>query len=176
MDAEESAALRLGFCFVLGFGLEDSRQPLSPANSHSHHPHHPSLSCSLAPPSRLQPASLMSLDLVDVRYAMHAPVVTLREQMRLGDVRDVLRKTRHNGFPVVRDTPQVGEGGIGGSGLGLISMAPAGWVMRSKPRVVGGRGWVVACGGSWRGCDERLLWLAGWLSGCLAGWLAYGLS
>jgi chloride channel 7 len=50
----------------------------------------------------------MSLDLVEVRYVMHAPVVTLREQMRLGDVRDVLRRTRHNGFPVVRDTPQVG--------------------------------------------------------------------
>ena len=29
----------------------------------------------------------MSLDLVEVRFVMHAPVVTLREQMRLGDVR-----------------------------------------------------------------------------------------
>ena len=29
----------------------------------------------------------MSLDLVEVRHVMHAPVVTLREQMRLGDVR-----------------------------------------------------------------------------------------
>ena len=29
----------------------------------------------------------MSLDLVEVRYVMAAPVVTLREQMRLGDVR-----------------------------------------------------------------------------------------
>lgn len=55
------------------------------------------------------PHSAISLDLVEVRYVMHFPVVTLREQMRLGDVRDVLRRTRHNGFPVVRDTP---EGGV----------------------------------------------------------------
>lgn len=145
-----------------------------------------------------QPVSTMDLDLLEVRSVMHAPVVTLREQMRLGDIRcgvgrdgvgrggaatqsasrgrgglvsqqtacaitalrasqraaseaseggvrravglrglhdfcatqaarplrsppppacdravragprrDVLRKTRHNGFPVVRDTPQV---------------------------------------------------------------------
>jgi hypothetical protein len=34
-----------------------------------------------------QPHSTISLDLVEVRYVMAAPVVTLREQMRLGDVR-----------------------------------------------------------------------------------------
>lgn len=35
----------------------------------------------------VQPHSTISLDLVEVRYVMAAPVVTLREQMRLGDVR-----------------------------------------------------------------------------------------
>lgn len=34
-----------------------------------------------------QPISAMSLDLLEVRSVMHAPVVTLREQMRLGDIR-----------------------------------------------------------------------------------------
>ncbi|KAK2076390.1 hypothetical protein QBZ16_000915 [Prototheca wickerhamii] len=46
------------------------------------------------------------LDLVQVKHAMNWPVTTLREQMRLGDLRDVLRKTRYQGFPVVRDTGQ----------------------------------------------------------------------
>lgn len=49
------------------------------------------------------PVSSVSLDLIEVRYVMHWPVVTLQEHMRLGDVRDVLRKTRHAGFPVVRE-------------------------------------------------------------------------
>lgn len=55
-----------------------------------------------------------------------APLMThstcLQEQMRLGDVRDVLRKTRHAGFPVVRELAQVCgcerecrvQGGVGG--------------------------------------------------------------
>lgn len=51
------------------------------------------------------PWAKRSLDLVPVRAAMAAPVVTLREQMRLDDVRQVLRDSRHNGFPVVRDSP-----------------------------------------------------------------------
>ena len=46
--------------------------------------------CPALPHPFLQPASTMSLDLVEVRFVMHAPVVTLREQMRLGDVRWVL--------------------------------------------------------------------------------------
>lgn len=84
------------------------------ADSASHSLYHGLLEVKCVPFLPKEPASLMSLDLVDVRYAMHAPVVTLREQMRLGDVRDVLRKTRHNGFPVVRDTPQ------GGVCVGLV--------------------------------------------------------
>ena len=51
------------------------------------------------------PWAKRSLDLVPVRAAMAAPAVTLREHMRLEDVRQVLRDSRHNGFPVVRDSP-----------------------------------------------------------------------
>ena len=66
-------------------------------------------------PSHAQPASSVALDLVEVRHVMAAPVVSLRERVRLGDVRDLLRRTRHNGFAVVRDTPQVCHAGwVGG--------------------------------------------------------------
>lgn len=51
-----------------------------------------------SPPSPQHPAPTLA------RLARNA-----QEQMRLGDVRDVLRKTRHAGFPVVRETAQVGE-------------------------------------------------------------------
>ncbi len=51
------------------------------------------------------PSAKKSLDLVPVRVAMAAPVVVLREAMRIEDLRQVLRDARHNGFPVVRDTP-----------------------------------------------------------------------
>uniref|UniRef100_A0A1D2A2N7 Chloride channel protein n=1 Tax=Auxenochlorella protothecoides TaxID=3075 RepID=A0A1D2A2N7_AUXPR len=50
------------------------------------------------------PVSSASLDLIEVRYVMHWPVTSLREHMRLGDVREVLRRTKYQGFPVVRDT------------------------------------------------------------------------
>ncbi len=45
------------------------------------------------------------LDLVPTSAAMTAPVVTATERMRLDTIRSLLRDTRHNGFPVVRDTP-----------------------------------------------------------------------
>ena len=51
-----------------------------------------------------EPTAKKALDLVPVHCAMSAPVVTLREEMRIEDMRQVLRQTRHNGFPVVRDT------------------------------------------------------------------------
>ncbi|EFN56864.1 hypothetical protein CHLNCDRAFT_144489 [Chlorella variabilis] len=84
------------------------------ADSATHSLYHGLLEVKCVPFLPKEPATHMSLDLVEVRYVMHAPVVTLHEQMRLGDVRDVLRKTRHNGFPVVRDTPQ------GGVCVGLV--------------------------------------------------------
>lgn len=42
-----------------------------------------------------------SLELLEVRHVMAKPVVTLFERMKLGDLRDVLRSTNHNGFPIV---------------------------------------------------------------------------
>ena len=51
-----------------------------------------------------EPTAKKALDLVPVHCAMSAPVVTLREEMRIEDMRQVLREARHNGFPVVRDT------------------------------------------------------------------------
>jgi len=50
------------------------------------------------------PTAKKSLDLVPVHCAMSAPVVMLREEMCIEDMRQILRRTRHNGFPVVRDT------------------------------------------------------------------------
>ena len=51
-----------------------------------------------------EPTAKKALDLVPVHCAMSAPVVTLREEMRIEDMTQALRETRHNGFPVVRDT------------------------------------------------------------------------
>ncbi len=41
---------------------------------------------------------------------MHYPVVTLKERMKVADLREALRHNVHNGFPVVRDT---GHGQVG---------------------------------------------------------------
>ncbi|KAL4529321.1 hypothetical protein Ndes2526A_g04115 [Nannochloris sp. 'desiccata'] len=73
------------------------------ADAASHSLYHGLLEVKCVPflPKEL-PITDVSLDLLEVRYVMAAPVVTLREKMRLGEVRDVLRSTRHNGFPVVR--------------------------------------------------------------------------
>ncbi|KAL4429222.1 hypothetical protein ABPG77_010201, partial [Micractinium sp. CCAP 211/92] len=84
------------------------------ADAATHSLYHGLLEVKCVPFLPKDPISTMSLDLLEVRSVMHSPVVTLREQMRLGDIRDVLRKTRHNGFPVVRDTPQ------GGVCVGLV--------------------------------------------------------
>ena len=58
-----------------------------------------------------EPTAKKALDLVPVHAAMSAPVVTLREEMRIEDMRQILRRCRHNGFPVVRETAagQVGS-------------------------------------------------------------------
>ena len=51
-----------------------------------------------------EPTAKKALDLVPVHAAMSAPVVTLREEMRIEHMRQILRRCRHNGFPVVRET------------------------------------------------------------------------
>jgi chloride channel 7 len=90
------------------------------ADAASHSLYHGLLEVKCVPflPKEL-PIADVSLDLLEVRYVMAAPVVTLREKMRLGEVRDVLRSTRHNGFPVVRPSSlssSNGENGGGGDG------------------------------------------------------------
>ena len=76
------------------------------ADAASHSLYHGLLEVKCVPFLPREPVSDVSLDLLEVRYVMAAPVVTLRERMRLGEVRDVLRSTRHNGFPVVRAVPE----------------------------------------------------------------------
>lgn len=57
----------------------------------------------------------VSLELMEVRHVMATPVVTLHEKMVLGDIRDVLRSTKHNGFPVVH------TGESEGSFVGIVA-------------------------------------------------------
>lgn len=51
------------------------------------------------------PTAAMSLDLFPVARAMAAPVVSLPERVDLKVLRNILRDTNHNGFPIVRSTP-----------------------------------------------------------------------
>lgn len=89
------------------------------ADAASHSLYHGLLEVKCVPflPKEL-PSADVSLDLLEVRYVMAAPVVTLREKMRLGEVRDVLRSTRHNGFPVIRPLFIHQNGGSDGGGGG----------------------------------------------------------
>jgi len=117
------------------------------ADAGSHSLYHGLLEVKCVPFLPREPSSGVSLDLLDVGYVMRAPVVTLRERMTLGDLRDVLRKTRHNGFPVVRDvspygvvlnttTTTTGMGGVGGGGgggapPGKVVLRPSSGVMNN---------------------------------------------
>lgn len=62
-----------------------------------------------------EPNTDISLELLEVRHVMSTPVITLHEKMRLGDIREVLKSTSHNGFPVVR------KGSSEGSFVGLVA-------------------------------------------------------
>lgn len=86
------------------------------ADAASHSLYHGLLEVKCVPFLPKEPATDISMDLLEVRYIMAAPVVTLRERMRLGDVRDVLRSTRHNGFPVVRPAPGSSSSGRSSGG------------------------------------------------------------
>jgi chloride channel 7 len=87
------------------------------ADAASHSLYHGLLEVKCVPFLPKEPLSDVSLDLLEVRYVMAAPVATLHERMPLGELRDVLRGTRHNGFPVVRDA----GGGLGPVFVGLLA-------------------------------------------------------
>ncbi|KAK9804251.1 hypothetical protein WJX72_003440 [[Myrmecia] bisecta] len=76
------------------------------ADALTHSLYHGLLEVKCVPFLPSEPACKRSLDLMAAHHVMSSPVCTLRERMVLRDVREVLRDTRHNGFPVVRDTPQ----------------------------------------------------------------------
>lgn len=76
------------------------------ADAVSHSLYHAILEVKCVPILHSSPQSRVSLDLIPVHHVMAYPVVILQEQMPLTKVREVLRDTRHNGFPVVRNTPQ----------------------------------------------------------------------
>ncbi|PNW78323.1 hypothetical protein CHLRE_09g402051v5 [Chlamydomonas reinhardtii] len=67
-----------------------------------------------------EPVSAFSLDLLPVSHVMASPVVCLRQRMTIREITDVLRRCKHNGFPVLRDGPPPGShvGGGGGAGGG----------------------------------------------------------
>ncbi|KAL3159050.1 hypothetical protein ABBQ32_011048 [Trebouxia sp. C0010 RCD-2024] len=76
------------------------------ADAVSHSLYHSILEVKCVPILHSDVASRVSLDLIPVQYVMACPVVTFQERMPLNQVREILRDTRHNGFPVVRNTPQ----------------------------------------------------------------------
>ena len=76
------------------------------ADAVSHSLYHSILEVKCVPILHSDVASRVNLDLIPVHYVMAYPVVTFQERMPLNQVREILRDTRHNGFPVVRNTPQ----------------------------------------------------------------------
>ena len=72
------------------------------ADAGCHSLYHGLMEISCIPFLPKRPSTLSSLELVEVRHVMAWPVVTLREKMRLRDVREALTCTRHNGFPIVK--------------------------------------------------------------------------
>ena len=76
------------------------------ADAVSHSLYHAILEVKCVPILHGNPQSRVSLDLIPVHHVMAYPVVIFQEQMPLTTVREILRDTRHNGFPVVRNTPQ----------------------------------------------------------------------
>jgi chloride channel 7 len=104
------------------------------ADAFTHPLYHGLLAVKCVPFLSPEPVSTHSLDLVPVAAAMRSPVVTLRAAMRVGDIQEVLRDTTHNGFPVVRDTPQ------GQVFLGLVSRAHLAALLQRMAATHGGGG------------------------------------
>lgn len=72
------------------------------ADAGCHSLYHGLMEISCIPFLPKEPPTLSSLELIEVRHVMAKHVVTLRERMRLHDVREVLKCTRHNGFPIIK--------------------------------------------------------------------------
>ncbi|KAG2489363.1 hypothetical protein HYH03_012193 [Edaphochlamys debaryana] len=97
------------------------------ADAATHSLYHGLLEVKCVPFLPAEPVSAFSLDLLPVSYVMSSPVVCLRQRMSVRELTDVLRRCKHNGFPVLRDgqppasangggTPGPGGGGGGGGG------------------------------------------------------------
>lgn len=75
------------------------------ADAATHSLYHALLEVACIPWLAPAPAAPSSMDLLPVSSVMASPVVTLPVQVSLGELREVLRDSRHHGFPVVRPTP-----------------------------------------------------------------------
>lgn len=71
------------------------------ADAGSHSLYHGLLEVKCVPFLPKEPVASLSLELLEARHVMASPVVTVHQRMKLGEIRDVLRSTRHNGFPVI---------------------------------------------------------------------------
>lgn len=71
------------------------------ADAGCHSLYHGLLAVKCVPFLPKEPATSSSLELLEVRHVMAKPVVTLHERMMLRDILDVLKSTKHNGFPIV---------------------------------------------------------------------------
>lgn len=94
------------------------------ADAVSHSLYHAILEVKCVPILHGSPQSRVNLDLIPVHHVMAYPVVIFQEQMPLTTVREILRDTRHNGFPVVRNTPQ-GQVGARDHACSMMSCQPA---------------------------------------------------
>lgn len=104
------------------------------ADAVSHSLYHAILEVKCVPILHSNPQSGVSLDLIPVHHVMAYPVVTFQEQMPLTKVREILRDTRHNGFPVVRNTPQ---GQVSASsGMQQLAVACNSWQWLATPVAV----------------------------------------
>lgn len=72
------------------------------ADAGCHSLYHGLMEISCIPFLPKEPSTQSSLELIEVRHVMAKPVVTLRERMRLRDVREALKCTHHNGYPIIK--------------------------------------------------------------------------
>ncbi|KAG2428222.1 hypothetical protein HXX76_011901 [Chlamydomonas incerta] len=107
------------------------------ADAACHSLYHGLLEVKCVPFLPCEPVSAFSLDLLPVSHVMASPVVCLRQRMTIREITDVLRRCKHNGFPVLRDGPGPGPGtgsaagGAGSAGSGAtppLVPGPAGLV------------------------------------------------